>query len=578
MRRRKKSVVHQRKNTLHKRITLLVSFATITTFLLFLISSLGVTQPKQSVLGAAVNQLAMLINDGGGGGSTPTPTPNPYTCSNQAAGAGCYKYECPSNTHNIAGYCQMMDSECCAPGAPSPTPGNVILLDFPVAPTGGTSGKQDLSSPLGGSQTTQRSAGFDSGFFQQGHQQGSSGQGGNGHKAPPPTPTPTPSQQTQDIITYLNDQFNCSVTDANGNNITVQEGQQCPNSPYLCSNGYCAGLCTSNPSGCIGGSGVCQSTGMCQSSQGSQSSPTSVPQTTNVQSPTNTPIPQQQQTSQQTSQTSQQFNPPPQVPNTPIPPSQTTSQPNFFQSFFNTVPFFQTTQTTTQQTQRGGPTPTPGPLFQGTAALTGIQLQQEIQVQVTIKNGKLVIVAKRADGASVILSDAATQRLLQLMALGDLPAIMANGTSTFIIRTGDTEAVTSLPTSINLPFGTIIVTGPDGEDKQLALMPNDAVQAALQSQELNKVDRKQSLWDYILHGVSTKKLDTLVYITTLPNGVISYAVPGTITKRFIASFPIDISRTVYVSPDNGKVVQITENPISSVLDKVSVPYITSTIP
>ncbi len=572
MRKRRKSTTHHKKNTLHKKITILIGFATITTFLLFVVSSIGFKQSQKSVLGATVTQLAMLVNDGGGGSApTPTPTPNPYTCSKQATGAGCYKYECPSNMHNIAGSCQIMDSVCCAPGAPTPTPAPVILFEtsFTVTSTPAPKSGTFLSAP---STSTTSNVGFDSIHS---YQQGSSeGNGGGSKPRVIPTATPTPTQQTQDIMTYLNDQISntCTATDANGNTITVADGQQCPNSPYLCANNYCAGLCTSNPSGCAGGSGQCQQNGLCESV------PTSAPSPTVGPYPTNPPLQQNTQTTQQNTQQAQ-FTPPPQVPDTPVPPSQQ-SQSNIFQSFFNTIPFFQKTQTseTPSTSTRPMPTPTPGPLFQGTAALTGGQVQLEIQVFVTVKNGKLVIVAKRADGASVTLSDTATQRLLQLMSLGNLPAIMANGASTFIIRVGDTQAVTSLPTSITLPFGTIVVTGPDGEDKQLALMPNDAVQAALQSQALDKVDRKQSLWDYILHGTSTQKLDTLVYITTLPDGVISYAVPGTITKRFIASFPIDISRTVYISPDTGKVQQITENPISSVLDKVSVPYITSVMP
>ncbi len=573
MRKRRKSTIYHKKNSIQNRITLLIGFATITTFLLFLVTSFGISQPKQSVLGAAVNELAMyILPDSGGSGSTKiydySPTTNPYNCTTRVSGAGCYKYDCPSNMHGISGSCQMTDSICCAPGAPTPTP-SPSYQELSYNPDANTQPNPGfLSMPSSTSNVGFYSRQVTSGNYQ--------GQNNGGQKKPVPTATPTPTQQTQDIMTYLNDQISntCTTTDVNGNTVTVADGQQCPNSPYLCANSYCAGLCTSNPSACSGGSGQCQQNGLCQNI------PTSGPTPTNAPYPTNPPLQQNAQTPQQPTQPQTQFTPPPQVPNTPILPSQQQSQSNIFQSFFQSIPFFKQNQSNQNPQAPSGsmPTPTPGPLFQGTAALTGAQEQLEIQVFVTIKNGKLVIIAKRADGASVTLSDSATQRLLQLMSLGNLPAIMTNGGSSFIIRVGDTEAVTSLPTSITLPFGTIVVTGPDGEDKQLALTPNDAVQAALQSQALDKVDRKQSLWDYILHGTSPQKLDTLVYITTLPNGIISYAVPGTITKRFIASFPIDISRTVYVSPDTGKVEQITENPISELLDKVSVPYITSTMP
>lgn len=528
MRKRRRATVKGKKSTLHKRIAFLFTFATITTVLIFIVSVYGVAK-KTSVLGIAIRQLAMIpIDGGGGGGVSLCQNSGGYCISGDTAACGNgYRYA------SSAMGCLTYHPACCLP-LPTPTFTPVPTLPDIIYPTRkpvplnnipGThrngpvfldsSGHSYNPSSNNGYYDTQNVGNSSQQQTGAGQQQSGQQQSNGTYTPPSPTPTETPSQVNQDVTQYLLEQFPTSPTPM----------------------------------------------------------PTSAPDSTQSPSGPTPTIPPPPTVMQQQNQSPQNhFVAPPQVPNTPVPPSQQSGQQNMFRSFFNVIPFFKQ-GTSSQQTPISNPTPTPGPLFQGNAAIvSAVQVQQEIKVQVTIQNGNTVVTATRADGAKVVLSDSARDRLLALMAQGDLPSIQKNNNSSFIIKTGDTEAVTSFPTSIDLPFGIITITTPDG-DKQLGIVPDQAVQLVLQSNELDKVDRKQSLWDYIVHGSSTQKLDRLISITSLSDGTLSYAVTGTITKRFIASFPIDIKKTVYISTDTGTIQKTSEDPLANTLDKISVPFV-----
>jgi len=519
---RKRRNYRNKKTTrdIRSHIVLLFSFATIVSVFIFFVSGF-ITVQKGSVLGIEGKRLAMLpINDGGDVITRPSPTP---TVSLKVT---------------------------------------TIPLIY-KAPTVTLTQNQLLNSPASNSHTGLDSHSTSNGFFiivtptpaPVGNDQNITDYINEQFPTPPPPPTPTP-------ITY------CTVIDNTGTTVIINDGQQCPGTNYLCQNASCTGYCTSNPSGCFGGAGACQSGGTC--APAAQSTFTPLNQTS-YPSPTPNPIQNSQVTPTQNNSTNN-FAPLPQ--NTQNGTSgyqqrQGSGGPQtFFQSFFQIIPFF--------KSQTVSPTETPQqqePLFRGTATLlneNGV-ISHEIKVQITIKDGKLVVIATRADGASVTLSDESTQRLIDLMALGNFPSLQKYSGNSFIVKKGGTDAVTKLPTSINLPFGTITVTTPNG-DQQLGLTPDQAVDAAMTNDTLTNVDTKQSFWDYIFRGPSKGQPDRIIAITTLPSGDAVFAVTGTVKKRFVASFPIDIKRTVYVSPDTGRIVKVTEDPVAKFLDNISVDY------
>jgi hypothetical protein len=131
-----------------------------------------------------------------------------------------------------------------------------------------------------------------------------------------------------------------------------------------------------------------------------------------------------------------------------------------------------------------------------------------------------------------------------------------------IIRKNHVEAQTPFPLSVDPDTKRLSVILPSGK-KELSVMPDEAVERILQIGTLNTVENQAS----VSAGDVTDAASHTV-LTELNNKPV-FQIKGFSNKKVFGLFPASFAKTVYVSAEDGKIVQTDETFFTKALEAIS---------
>lgn len=178
--------------------------------------------------------------------------------------------------------------------------------------------------------------------------------------------------------------------------------------------------------------------------------------------------------------------------------------------------------------------------------------QQEINAQTGGRHFEM----KQEDNGTIHGSGQEENGSLNLPNKGEMVEI-GSSAGEFSLKSGDVEAKTHFPLSINPTTNQLTITTPAGT-KTVSVLPNQAVQNLLQKQILSSITQTSS------SGAAANTI-TLTQVNNQP----AFAVPGVTDKKFLGIFPASYDKTVYVSAQNGSVLQTQESFFNKILEALS---------
>lgn len=176
-------------------------------------------------------------------------------------------------------------------------------------------------------------------------------------------------------------------------------------------------------------------------------------------------------------------------------------------------------------------------------------------------NGSIKISAHKADGTEVQLQTNAIDQINETLKEKDVE-VSTSSANGFAIKSAGVQAETNFPLSIDPTTKSLAVTTPNGTE-DVTTLPNQAVQNALQQGQLT-------------HVLSTANQTTpnatagnnTVALTELNNQPV-YAVDGVLNKNLLGIFPVAFRRTVYVSAQDGQIIQVQQTSLNQILQALS---------
>lgn len=140
--------------------------------------------------------------------------------------------------------------------------------------------------------------------------------------------------------------------------------------------------------------------------------------------------------------------------------------------------------------------------------------------------------------------------------------IIPNSTNGLTIKSGNVQAETNLPISLDPITKSLAVTTPNGT-KDLTILPDQAVQNVLDKNILSSV--LSSANQMTPNVASANKTIALTNINNQP----AFAIQGISNSKLLGIFPVAFPKTVYVSAQNGKVLQTQESFVNQLLQSIS---------
>ncbi len=188
----------------------------------------------------------------------------------------------------------------------------------------------------------------------------------------------------------------------------------------------------------------------------------------------------------------------------------------------------------------------------GVSLPTGFSLSKEdFKVFVTKEGDQIVVKGQRSDGSEVEIDPEVLTQIKNRLAQNNIQFDSVQGSS--VIERGNIKASTSLPLSINLANNRLIVTTVNGI-RTVTVLPDTAVQAILNDQVVSRVQTQGDLIQVSLKDIS---------------GAPIYEIAGVSDKKILGSLAVRVNKQVWVSAENGQVVQIRENLLNRFLDLIS---------
>ncbi len=137
--------------------------------------------------------------------------------------------------------------------------------------------------------------------------------------------------------------------------------------------------------------------------------------------------------------------------------------------------------------------------------------------------------------------------------------VASDGGQTAFVEKG-VGALSSFPISVNPKTNELTVTTPAGT-KVVTVLPQQAVDNMLASKVMTDVVSEKG-------NGSLASIPNLVQIE-VKNGVLGYTIKGTKTHKLLGVFPIKTQVTVFVSAENGQVVETNESFLGKILNKIA---------
>lgn len=176
-------------------------------------------------------------------------------------------------------------------------------------------------------------------------------------------------------------------------------------------------------------------------------------------------------------------------------------------------------------------------------------------------NGSIKITAKKPDGTELQLQTNALDQINEALKEKDVEVSTASANG-FAIRSAGVQAETNFPLSIDPTTKSLAVTTPNGT-KVVTTLPNQAVANALLNGHLSSV---LSTADQTTPSASSAS--NMISLTELNNQPV-YAVQGVLSKNLLGIFPVAFRKTVYVSAQDGSVVQVQQSLLNQILQALS---------
>ena len=232
----------------------------------------------------------------------------------------------------------------------------------------------------------------------------------------------------------------------------------------------------------------------------------------------------------------------------------------------------QPSQSSDSQQNNTQPEPTNAPSNQGKLEVQtegGNKVEVNLQAsgsQIQIKkedNGATSITVHKADGTETQIQNNANNLDQITQSLGNPNLqIIPNSTNGFAIKSGDVQAETNLPISIDPTTKSLAVTTPNGT-KDVTVLPSQAVQNVLGKNILSNV--LSSANQTTPNATSANKTIALTNVDNQP----AFAIQGISNSKLLGIFPVAFPKTVYVSAQNGQVLQTQESFINQLLQAIS---------
>ncbi len=176
-------------------------------------------------------------------------------------------------------------------------------------------------------------------------------------------------------------------------------------------------------------------------------------------------------------------------------------------------------------------------------------------------NGSTKIVAHKIDGTEVQLQTNAIDQINEALKEKDVE-VSTSSAKGFAITSAGVQAETNFPLSIDPTTKSLAVTTPNGTT-DVTTLPNQAVQNAVQQGHLtNVLSTANQTTPNETAGTNTLSL------TELDNKPV-YAVQGVANKNLLGLFPVAFRKTVYVSAQDGQVVQVQQSLLNQLLQALS---------
>lgn len=186
---------------------------------------------------------------------------------------------------------------------------------------------------------------------------------------------------------------------------------------------------------------------------------------------------------------------------------------------------------------------------------------QGTQVQIKAEdNGALAITAQNQSGEQVSLKENAIEQINKLLDSEDIhvSTLSAHGLA---IEDHNVVAHTTLPITVDPTTKTLSVTTPAGT-KDVAVLPSQAVQQILGAKVITNVLSQAS-------STNTSGPSTPVIGLTIVNNQPAFAIQGVLNTKLLGIFPVAYQKTVYVSAQDGQVLQVSQSVLNQLLETIS---------
>jgi hypothetical protein len=183
------------------------------------------------------------------------------------------------------------------------------------------------------------------------------------------------------------------------------------------------------------------------------------------------------------------------------------------------------------------------------------------RIQLWGQGGDSSLTAVRPDGTQVPIDKAEFEKINAAMKLVTGSEVAQNG-DIFSLKRGQVEANTRLPISFNMATKSFTVQTANGE-KEIAVLPDEAAQKLIENKVFTDLQTTTTTGE---EGATTEQV--AVSLTELENKPV-YEVKGTRRERFLGFAPVSISKTVYVSAEDGSQVKTNQTFTSQLLDLIS---------
>lgn len=179
----------------------------------------------------------------------------------------------------------------------------------------------------------------------------------------------------------------------------------------------------------------------------------------------------------------------------------------------------------------------------------------------TEDDGEIHATAKKEDGTEVELESQDAVETLNSMLDDKNIEIGTTSAHNLAIRSGNVEAQTHFPLSVDPTTGELTVTTPAGS-KIVTVLPDAAVQNLINKHVITDVESQAASSGA---GLTTTQRANLTLLGTEP----VFEINGVSNKHLLGIFPVGFSKTAFVSAENGNVVKVNQSLLNTLLEPLS---------